>query len=107
MSLSDTSIPADLLNQLESSIGPANEAQMLPPFIYTSEEFFEKVEKDAVFGHDWLCVGREAWIRNKGDYFTTNYAGEPLIVVRTRANEVKCLSAVCQHRGMLLAEGSG
>ena len=43
----------------------------------------------------------------KGDYFTTEYCGEPLIVVRSDADTIKCLSAVCQHRAMLVAEDSG
>lgn len=100
-------ISPEMLKEFESSTSAANAAQMLPPFVYTSEEFFEKVEKPAVFECQWLCVGREAWVPNKGDYFTTSYVGEPLIVVRTRSNEIKCISAVCQHRGNLLVEGSG
>ena len=97
----------EVLKSFESSIGATTESELLPAFVYSSEEFYEKFEKEAIFGHEWLCVGRESWLPQKGDYFTTSYIDEPLIVVRTDSNEIKCLSAVCQHRGMLVAEGSG
>ena len=42
-----------------------NEACLLPPVLYTSEEFFA-FEKDAIFGHDWLCVGRADQVPEPG-----------------------------------------
>ena len=96
----------DFFASMDSSILDVNNARMLPPKCYSDPRFFE-FEKDAVFGHDWLCVGREAWIPNPGDYFTSSHAEEPIIVVRTEKGEVKALSSVCQHRAMLVAEGRG
>lgn len=98
---------SEIVEAFADSKRPATEARMLPPFAYTSEEFFEKIEKPAVFERDWLCVGREAWIPEVGDYYSTSYVGEPLLVVRSRSGDVKVLSAVCRHRGMFVAEGSG
>jgi nitrite reductase/ring-hydroxylating ferredoxin subunit len=92
--------------QMDSSIVDVNEAEMLPPECYADPDFFE-FEKDAIFGHEWLCVGREAWIPNPGDYFTTSHADEPILVVRTENGEIKAMSSVCQHRAMLVAEGFG
>lgn len=89
-----------------SSLGDVTEAETLPPACYTDEEFFE-FEKDALFNREWLCVGREDWVKSPGDYFTTTHIGEPLIISRTREGELKALSAVCQHRAMLVAEGRG
>jgi phenylpropionate dioxygenase-like ring-hydroxylating dioxygenase large terminal subunit len=60
-----------------------NSAETLLPLCYTSPEFFE-FEKDAIFHHEWLCVGREAWVKGPGDYFTTPHVGEPIVVVRGR-----------------------
>ena len=48
---------------MDGSILDVNSARMLPPKCYSDPRFFE-FEKDAVFGHDWLCVGREAWNRS-------------------------------------------
>ncbi|MGH8446866.1 MAG: aromatic ring-hydroxylating oxygenase subunit alpha [Solimonas sp.] len=91
---------------LESSVLDIGNAETLPPACYTSPAFFE-FEKDALFGREWLCVGRESWAANPGDYFTTSIAGEPIVVVRSRDGQLKALSSVCQHRAMLVAEGSG
>lgn len=104
--MNERSAMAEVLKELGSAVGPTSESLTLPPVLFTSADIYE-CEKHAIFEREWLCVGREAWVPNKGDYFTTNYVDEPLIVVRTQTGEIKCLSAVCQHRGMLVAEGSG
>jgi phenylpropionate dioxygenase-like ring-hydroxylating dioxygenase large terminal subunit len=91
---------------LDSSVLDVNEAQMLPPACYVSDEFFE-FEKKAIFDHEWLCVGREQWALNPGDYFTSSHIGEPIVVVRGRDNVLRAFSNVCQHRGMIVAEGHG
>jgi phenylpropionate dioxygenase-like ring-hydroxylating dioxygenase large terminal subunit len=91
---------------LDSSALDVNEAQTLPPEIYVEDEFFE-FEKEAIFSHEWLCVARESWIPKPGDFYTTMHIGEPIVVVRNGDGIVKAMSSVCQHRGMLVAEGHG
>jgi phenylpropionate dioxygenase-like ring-hydroxylating dioxygenase large terminal subunit len=91
---------------LDSSTLDVNEAQMLPPECYTSEDFYE-FEKGALFDHEWLCVGREAWAAKPGDYFTSSHIGEPIVVVRGQDGVLRAFSNVCQHRAMLVAEGHG
>jgi phenylpropionate dioxygenase-like ring-hydroxylating dioxygenase large terminal subunit len=93
-------------DSLETSVIGLDRAETLPPACYTDPAFYE-FEKEALFNHEWLCVGRESWVREAGDYFTTQIIGEPIIVARTRKNELKAMSAVCQHRAMLVAEGRG
>jgi len=96
----------EFFDGLDSSTLSVEAAQTLPPACYTDPEFFQ-FEKEALFNHEWLCVGRESWVANPGDYFTTSIVGEPVIVVRTREGELRAMSAVCQHRAMLVAEGCG
>jgi phenylpropionate dioxygenase-like ring-hydroxylating dioxygenase large terminal subunit len=91
---------------LASSAVDLNRAETLPPACYTDPEFYE-FEKEAIFRHEWLCVGREAWIRSPGDYFTTSHAGEPILVTHTLGGEIKAMSSVCRHRAMLVAQGRG
>jgi phenylpropionate dioxygenase-like ring-hydroxylating dioxygenase large terminal subunit len=91
---------------LKTSICDVNAAETLPPLCY-SDPFFYEFEKEAIFFHEWLCVGREAWARNPGDYFTAFQAGEPIIVARTKEGALNAMSAVCRHRAMLVAEGHG
>jgi phenylpropionate dioxygenase-like ring-hydroxylating dioxygenase large terminal subunit len=57
---------------------------------------------EAVFAKEWICLGRTDMVPNAGDYYTATVLGEPLIVVRNRDEEVKVLSAVCRHRGMVI-----
>lgn len=96
----------DLLKALAASTTDVSYAQLLPPELYTSEEFFN-FEKDAVFGHEWLCVGRSERIPSPGDWFTVTLVEEPLIVVRDKVGNIVCMSAVCRHRGMQVCEGEG
>ncbi|MDE1180018.1 aromatic ring-hydroxylating dioxygenase subunit alpha [Paraburkholderia sp.] len=91
---------------LDRSAAPVGQAETLPPVCYTDPDFFE-FEKEAVFNHEWLCVGREDWVRNPGDYFTTSIIGEPLVITRNARREIKAMSSVCQHRAMVVAEGFG
>jgi phenylpropionate dioxygenase-like ring-hydroxylating dioxygenase large terminal subunit len=101
-----TILTPSLLESFEPSTRAVEEACLLPPIIYTSEEFYE-FEKDAVFAHEWLCVGRVDQIPNPGDFFAITIGDEPLLVVRGKDDEISVLSAVCQHRGMVVAEGRG
>jgi phenylpropionate dioxygenase-like ring-hydroxylating dioxygenase large terminal subunit len=96
----------ELFESFSSSILPSADAESLPPACYVDEEFF-RFEKQALFYREWLCVGRESWVRESGDYFTSRHVGEPIVVTRTREGEVAAMSAVCQHRGMVVAEGYG
>lgn len=93
-------------NSLESSVAELDKAETLPPLCYTDNDFFE-FEKEAVFNHEWLCVGRKDWIPNPGDFYSTSIIDEPLIVVHDRDGEIRAMSSVCQHRAMLVAEGDG
>lgn len=95
-----------LLESFDDSIRPVNEARLLPSVVYTSEEVFD-FEKQAVFNEEWLCVGRDGQIPARGDFYTTTFLDEPLIVARGKDGAVRVFSAVCQHRGMVVAEGSG
>jgi phenylpropionate dioxygenase-like ring-hydroxylating dioxygenase large terminal subunit len=93
-------------SSLDSSTQALDRAETLPPACYTDASFYA-FEKEALFSHDWLCVGRESWAMEPGDYFTTTIVNEPIVVARTRTGELKAMSAVCQHRAMLVAEGRG
>lgn len=101
-----TVLTDELLASFDDSTGPVDEARLLPPVLYTSPEFFE-FERRAIFQREWLCVGRADQLAEPGDYRCITIAGEPLIVVRDTDGELRVMSAVCRHRGMILAEGSG
>ena len=87
------------LGDFEQSAGSFADAVGMPPGVYTDPAFFD-FEMQAVFEREWICVGRTDQVVNTGDFFTITVLGEPLIVVRSSADEVKVLSSVCQHRAM-------
>jgi phenylpropionate dioxygenase-like ring-hydroxylating dioxygenase large terminal subunit len=99
-------LPAELLAEFDESVRAVDEARTLPPAVYRSQAFYE-FERDAVFGHDWLCVGRADQIPEPGDFRSIELVGEPLLVVRGRDGVIRVLSSVCQHRGMVVEEGNG
>ena len=55
-------------------------------------------------GCAWAAESRIAQV---GDYFTTTVNGEPIIVARAKDGSVHAFSAVCQHRGMQVADDAG
>jgi phenylpropionate dioxygenase-like ring-hydroxylating dioxygenase large terminal subunit len=87
-----------VLDGLDASDQPVTEARVLPPEAYMSEAFFA-FEKEAVFMHSWLCVGRAQQLPNPGDYLAVTLAGEPILVVRGQDGAISAMSAVCRHRG--------
>lgn len=95
---------------LERELAPSTldvgHAVTLPPYCYTSDEFLA-FEKQAVFSHDWLCLGRQEEIPTAGDYFTVRVVDEPLLVVRQEDGGIRVMSNVCRHRACLVAEGAG
>ncbi len=78
----------------------------LPGALYTDPAMTE-AERQHLFHEDWICVGRAEEIPNKGDFFSFDLCGEPLIIVHGRDGVKRALSNVCRHRGATLVEGSG
>jgi phenylpropionate dioxygenase-like ring-hydroxylating dioxygenase large terminal subunit len=96
-----------VLVALADSALPVEQARVLPAEAYMSTDFFT-FEKEAVFMHSWLCVGRVQQIPKSGDFLAVTLAGEPLLVVRGDDGVIRAMSAVCRHRGHPLREdGTG
>lgn len=85
---------------------PVERASTLPPRCYRDREFYE-LEAEHVLRKQWLSVGRVDQVAEPGDFYTLDLLGEPLIIVRDKAGEIRALSNVCAHRWMPVAEGSG
>jgi benzoate/toluate 1,2-dioxygenase alpha subunit len=66
--------------------------------VYTDPDIFE-LEMKRVFGRAWLYVGHESQIPNPGDYFTTEIARQPVIMIRQQDNTIRVLLNRCTHRG--------
>ncbi len=95
-------IPLDIpMQELRRSRGTFEDAVGLPPAVYSDPDF-HRFEIDAVFGGEWLCVGRQEQIPEVGDYLSVTRANEPLIVVRSNDGVIRIMSAVCRHRAMCI-----
>ncbi len=96
-----------LLDELAGYLGtPERACFTLPPEAYCSPEL-HALEVREIFEKSWLCVGREEYVPNTGDYFTIDVMGEPVIVVRGKDGRVRALNSACRHRYMPVAEGRG
>jgi len=82
------------------------EARHLPPWCYTTDAFYQR-EVESIFLKDWNFLGREDRLPNPGDYFTINFAGVPLFVIRNGAGELRAYANTCSHRGSKLLEDEG
>ncbi len=85
---------------------PRAEARGLSAGFYTSPEYLA-LERDQLFRHAWVCVGHVGAIPNVGDYFTTEFIDEQLLIVRETASRVKVLANVCRHRGSTVMQNAG
>ena len=81
-------------------------ARSLPLDAYTSQELFT-TEIERIFRNEWICVGRAEQISQVGDWFSADIAGEPIVVTLNEDGQVRAMSAVCRHRYMTVAQGSG
>ena len=78
-------------------------SRTLPRELFVSSEVFGQ-EQERIFAHSWNCAGRASALPNAGDYMVRSIAGESIIIVRTRAGELRAYFNVCRHRGTRLCE---
>ena len=89
------------LEAFDASAQEFSKAVTLPAECYTDPAFFQ-FEMEAVFAQEWVCLGRTDMVPNPGDFFTITLLNEPLIVARNQDGDVRVMSAVCRHRGMII-----
>lgn len=81
-----------------------------PSDVYTSEQVFEQL-KEKLFARTWHWVADAADLRLNGSVIPFSLLegclNEPLLITRTEAGELHCLSNVCTHRGNLLVKHPG
>ncbi len=81
-------------------------AWTLPSNLYTDPAVLA-AEKEKIFVRSWQVVGHVRRLAQAGDYLTTELVGEPLLVVRDTAGELRAFYNVCRHRAGPPAEGCG
>ncbi len=86
---------AELLDLYRAN-APLQEAYTIPAAWYLDQRI-ERLESEQVFGRNWIAVGRVDQVARPGAFFTTELAGEPLVVVRGNDGELRAFFNVCRH----------
>jgi choline monooxygenase len=71
-------------------------AWTIPSPWYFDREFFA-LERTGVFAPSWQAVGRADQIRERGQFFTADIAGEPIVVARGEDGVLRAFYNVCRH----------
>jgi phenylpropionate dioxygenase-like ring-hydroxylating dioxygenase large terminal subunit len=75
--------------------------------LYSDPAIFD-LELERIFGRAWIYVGHESQIKREGDYFCTQLATKPIVVVRGAGGGIYALHNQCAHRGaMVVASDQG
>src|SRR5438067_4331753 len=81
-------------------------ASTIPSSYYNDAAVIDE-ENRTIFRKTWQLAGHDDQIRERGQFFTTSVAGEPLLIVRGDDGQARALSNVCRHRAGPVAKGAG
>lgn len=73
----------------------------LPSAWYHEPEQYRR-ELEAVWYRDWICVGRQADVREAGDYVVAAVGDESVVVTRDRDGRLQAFHNTCRYRGSRL-----
>lgn len=82
-----------------------DEALSLPAWIYRDPEFFE-LEKEWIFRSSWQLVCHLNDVPKAGDYYSFEFLGQSIIVLRGDDGEVRSFHNACRHRAARLLDGA-
>ena len=85
----------DVVN-LYSPHDPLEEAWTIPAPWYFDPRIAE-LERASVFSSTWQVVGRADQVRENGQFFTADLAGEPLVMARGEDGQLRAFYNVCRH----------
>ena len=87
---------------LYNEAAPLQEAHTIPAPWYLDGEI-ERLEQGRVFGENWQAIGRIDQVAHPGDYFTAEFAGEPILAVRGVDGQLRAFFNVCRHHAAAVA----
>ena len=73
---------------------------------FIDKDRFE-LEKQKLFLELPQLIALSADIENNGDYYATDIAGKPILLVRGQDGKARAFLNACRHRGVQLAQGCG
>ncbi len=78
----------------------------IPVSVYTDRDRFD-IESQNIFAKAPVILGHISQIPRKGDHFTFDHLGQPLLVVRGQDDQVRVFYNICRHRGVRLVSREG
>jgi choline monooxygenase len=81
---------------------PLEEARTIPAPWYRDPGIAE-LERASVFSATWQVAGRVDQVRDNGQFFTAELAGEPLVIVRGDDGQLRAFYNVCRHHAAAVA----
>lgn len=69
--------------------------------VYLSQELFD-LEMERLWRNTWIYVGHDSQVPNIGDFYSTEIARQPLIMLRDEGGKVRVLMNRCAHKGARL-----
>jgi choline monooxygenase len=85
---------------------PLPRAETIPSAWFTEPRFHD-LDSEAIFARTWQGIGHVGRLPEPGSWFVAEVAGDPIVVVRGRDNEIRAFYNVCRHRGGPLATSDG
>jgi choline monooxygenase len=85
----------DVLSLYDPS-APLERASTIPAPWYCDPRIAD-LERDSVFRANWQVAGRLDQVRQTGQFFTADVAGEPIVVVRGEDGPLRAFYNVCRH----------
>ena len=92
--------------KLDIVSNPIHEAHGLPNECYTNKEY-TLIERKKLFEDKWIVIGAASALPEIGDAKPIDLLGIPILIVRTKANQIKVFHNVCSHRGLKLVSKPG
>jgi choline monooxygenase len=96
--------PNSQLNSIEPM--DLDNAHTLPAFMYTDKDFVE-IDKQVLLTNSWQFIGHSSQLKRAGDRIVAEICGKPVLVVRTKQDEIKAFHNVCRHRAGPVATENG
>ncbi len=73
--------------------------------VYLSQELFD-LEMERLWRDTWIYVGHDSQVPSPGDYYTTEIARQPIILLRDEQGVVRVLMNRCAHKGARLVSAT-
>jgi phenylpropionate dioxygenase-like ring-hydroxylating dioxygenase large terminal subunit len=93
--------------RIDPELGDALARGATLPFDWYTDPELLRLEQERIFRRAWQYAGHTGQVAEPGSFFTASAGLMPIVVTRTRDDELKGFVNVCRHRGHQVAQGAG